>query len=73
MKKDPIKIFNLQIQGAIMVSSVFEIVIGFTGIMGLVLQFIGPLAIVPTISLIGLSLFKEAADLASQQWYIAIM
>ncbi|XP_078326657.1 solute carrier family 23 member 1-like [Crassostrea virginica] len=62
-----------EIQGAIMVSSVFEIVIGFTGIMGLVLQFIGPLAIVPTISLIGLSLFKEAADLASQQWYIAIM
>jgi nucleobase transporter 1/2 len=56
-----------------MVSSVFQIIIGFSGIMGFILQFIGPLAIVPTISLIGLSLFKEAADLASKQWYIALM
>ncbi|XP_048774661.1 solute carrier family 23 member 1-like isoform X2 [Ostrea edulis] len=62
-----------EIQGTIMVSSVFQIIIGFSGIMGLILQFIGPLAIVPTISLIGLSLFKEAADLASKQWYIALM
>ncbi|XP_052721968.1 solute carrier family 23 member 1-like [Crassostrea angulata] len=62
-----------EIQGAIMVSSLFEIVIGFSGVIGLFLHFIGPLVIVPTISLIGLSLFKEAADLASKQWYIAVM
>lgn len=62
-----------EIQGAIMVSSIFEIVIGFSGVIGLFLHFIGPLVIVPTISLIGLSLFKEAADLASKQWYIAVM
>ncbi|XP_062620724.1 solute carrier family 23 member 2-like [Saccostrea cucullata] len=62
-----------EIQGAIMVSSLFQIIIGFSGIMGFVMQFIGPLAIAPTIALIGLSLFKEAADLASKQWYIALM
>lgn len=64
--------FSSQIQGAIMVASVFQVVIGFSGIMGFVLRFIGPLAITPTISLIGLTLFAEAANQASQQWWIAI-
>ncbi|XP_052813312.1 solute carrier family 23 member 1-like [Mya arenaria] len=61
-----------EIQGAIIVSSVFQVVIGFSGLMGFVLRFIGPLAITPTISLIGLSLFKTGADMASTQWWIAI-
>ncbi|XP_033762509.1 solute carrier family 23 member 1-like isoform X2 [Pecten maximus] len=62
-----------EIQGAIMVASVFQVVIGLTGIMGVVLRFIGPLAVTPTVALIGLGLFPEAADLASKQWYIAVM
>ncbi|XP_060067638.1 solute carrier family 23 member 1-like [Ylistrum balloti] len=62
-----------EIQGAIMVASLFQVVIGLTGIMGVVLRFIGPLAVTPTVSLIGLGLFPEAADLASKQWYIAVM
>ena len=56
-----------------MVASLFQIVIGYSGLMGVFLRFIGPLAVTPTISLIGLSLFNEAAILASKQWYIAIM
>ncbi|XP_053373096.1 solute carrier family 23 member 1-like isoform X2 [Mercenaria mercenaria] len=62
-----------EIQGAIMVASLFQVVIGFSGLMGFVLKFIGPLAITPTITLVGLALFKEAADKAAQQWYIALM
>ncbi|KAL4225860.1 hypothetical protein ACF0H5_013849 [Mactra antiquata] len=62
-----------EIQGAIMVASLFQVVIGFSGIMGFVLRFIGPLAIAPTISLIGLSLFGAGSGFASQQWWIAIM
>ncbi|XP_060583751.1 solute carrier family 23 member 1-like isoform X1 [Ruditapes philippinarum] len=62
-----------EIQGAIMVASLFQVLIGFSGLMGLVLKFIGPLAITPTITLIGLALFKEAADKAAEQWYIALM
>ncbi|XP_052810952.1 solute carrier family 23 member 1-like isoform X2 [Mya arenaria] len=62
-----------EIQGAIMVASIFQVVIGFTGLMGLVLRFIGPLAITPTIALIGIALFEAAADKASAQWYIAFM
>ncbi|XP_052247369.1 solute carrier family 23 member 1-like isoform X1 [Dreissena polymorpha] len=62
-----------EIQGAIMVSSLFEVLIGFSGLIGFLLRFIGPLAITPTIALIGFGLFKEAADKASAQWYIAFM
>lgn len=61
-----------EIQGAIMVASIFQVVIGFSGIMGLLLRFIGPLAITPTIALIGISLFSAGSSFASQQWWIAL-
>ena len=66
-------VIYIQIQGAIMVASVFQVVIGFSGVMGFVLRFIGPLSITPTIALIGLSLFGTGSFFASQQWWIAIL
>ena len=62
-----------QIQGAIAVSAIVQIVIGATGLLGLVLRFIGPLTITATITVVGISLFKTAADFCSKQWWIAIM
>uniref|UniRef100_A0A0K8S4G3 Solute carrier family 23 member 2 n=3 Tax=Lygus hesperus TaxID=30085 RepID=A0A0K8S4G3_LYGHE len=40
--------------------------------MGIILKIITPLTIVPTVSLVGLSLFTNAADAASTQWGIAV-
>ena len=54
-----------QIQGAIMVSALVQVVIGFSGLMGLIIKFIGPLTIVPTIALVGLPLFETAYFFAS--------
>ncbi|XP_030846221.1 solute carrier family 23 member 1-like [Strongylocentrotus purpuratus] len=62
-----------EIQGDIMVASLFQVLIGFTGTIGIMLRFIGPLSITPTICLIGLGLFKEAADFAAGHWGIAFM
>ena len=56
-----------QIQGAIMVSALFQIVIGFTGLVGVLLRFIGPLTIAPTIALVGVALFGVAADHAGKR------
>jgi len=56
-----------------MVSSLFQVLIGFTGIIGLLLRFIGPLVIAPTIGLVGLSLFGAAGNFASTQWGISLM
>ena len=49
-----------------MISSLFQIVIGFTGLIGFLLRFIGPLTIAPTITLVGVALFRVAADHAGK-------
>lgn len=62
----------LEVQGAIMVASVFEVLAGVTGLVGLLTRWITPLGITPTIALIGLSLFPEASHHAQTNWPIAL-
>lgn len=62
-----------QIQGAIIVSSMVEVVIGFCGLPGLLLEYIGPLTITPTVSLIGLSVFTTAGDRAGSHWGLSAL
>ncbi|XP_026221547.1 solute carrier family 23 member 2 [Anabas testudineus] len=62
-----------EIQGAILVASLLQIVLGLSGLLGLVLKYIGPLAIAPTINLIGLSLFTEAGKKCGGHWGIAAL
>ena len=45
-----------------MVAALFQIFIGFTGLVGFLLRFIGPLTIAPTVTLVGFALFQAAAD-----------
>ncbi|RUS74744.1 hypothetical protein EGW08_017495, partial [Elysia chlorotica] len=59
------------LQGAICIASLFQIVIGASGLMSIILRYVGPLTITPTITLIGLSLFEVAAAKAATQWWIA--
>lgn len=53
-----------------MVASLFQIFIGFTGLVGFLLRFIGPLTIAPTITLVGLALFQAAADFSGACLYL---
>ncbi|CAI5665704.1 solute carrier family 23 member 2 [Oreochromis niloticus] len=62
-----------EIQGAILVSSLLQLTLGLSGLVGLVLRYIGPLAIAPTINLIGLSLFTEAGKKSGGHWGIAAL
>ncbi|XP_071956017.1 solute carrier family 23 member 2-like [Antedon mediterranea] len=62
-----------EIQGAIAVSSIVQVVIGFSGILGLLMRYIGPLCIAPTIALIGLSLVEPATYLSGQHWGISLL
>uniref|UniRef100_A0A9J7YHR4 Solute carrier family 23 member 4 n=1 Tax=Cyprinus carpio carpio TaxID=630221 RepID=A0A9J7YHR4_CYPCA len=59
------------LQGSIMVGSLFQVLVGFSGLIGLFMRFIGPLTIAPTISLIGLSLFDSAGMNAGHHWGIS--
>ncbi|XP_057234685.1 solute carrier family 23 member 1 isoform X5 [Malurus melanocephalus] len=62
-----------EIQGAIMVSSLVEVVIGLLGLPGALLSYIGPLTVTPTVSLIGLSVFQAAGDRAGSHWGISVL
>ncbi|XP_076606219.1 solute carrier family 23 member 1 [Chaetodon auriga] len=62
-----------EIQGAIIISSVVEVVIGLCGLPGLLLEYIGPLTVTPTVSLIGLSVFTTAGDRAGSHWGLSAL
>ncbi|XP_046989524.1 solute carrier family 23 member 1 isoform X1 [Schistocerca americana] len=61
-----------ELSGAIAVSALVQVFIGYFGIIGVILKYVTPLTIVPTVSLVGLSLFENAADAASQHWGISM-
>ncbi|MGH0127995.1 UNVERIFIED_CONTAM: hypothetical protein FKN15_028575 [Acipenser sinensis] len=62
-----------ELQGSVMVASCFQIFVGFSGLIGLFMRFIGPLTIAPTISLIGLSLFESSGNDAGKHWGISAL
>uniref|UniRef100_A0A3Q2XXK0 Solute carrier family 23 member 4 n=1 Tax=Hippocampus comes TaxID=109280 RepID=A0A3Q2XXK0_HIPCM len=61
------------VQGSIMVGSLLQVFVGFSGLIGIFMRFIGPLTIAPTISLIGLSLFDSAGERAGNHWGISTL
>ena len=71
-----VPLWQLKIQmvsGAIMVASVVEIVLGYTGIMGQVRKIISPIVIGPTIAMIGLALFNIGAPWMAGNWIISLI
>jgi uracil-xanthine permease len=69
-------LWQLQIQeiaGAIMIASVVEIVLGYTGIMSQVKRLISPIVIGPTIAMIGLALFSIGAPWMAKNWIISLI
>ncbi|XP_072508739.1 CCR4-NOT transcription complex subunit 4 isoform X3 [Notamacropus eugenii] len=62
-----------ELQGAIMVASCVQIIVGFSGLIGFLMRFIGPLTIAPTISLVALPLFDSAGSDAGIHWGISAM
>ncbi|XP_067657825.1 solute carrier family 23 member 2-like [Haliotis asinina] len=59
------------IQGNSMLASLTQIVLGATGVLGLLLRFIGPLTIAPSIALVGLSLVPLVTTMCQDQWGIS--
>ena len=62
-----------QVSGAVLIASIFEILVGFTGIVGFLLRFIGPLTVTPTVGILGLAFFPVASEYASRHWGIAAL
>ncbi len=62
-----------QIAAAIMFASVFEIVLGYTGLMGYIKRAISPVVIAPTIAMIGLALYGIGAPWMATNWIISLI
>ncbi|XP_050710919.1 solute carrier family 23 member 1-like isoform X2 [Eriocheir sinensis] len=62
-----------EVQGAITLSAIMQVVVGFTGLIGVLLRWITPLTVVPTVTLVGLSLFDVASLKGSEHWGITLM
>jgi len=66
-----------ELQGAIIVAALGEVIIGYLGVMGALKRFISPVVIAPTIALIGLALFSVPqitnptfAETSQQNWWL---
>jgi xanthine/uracil permease len=60
-----------ELQGAVIVAALFEVVIGYAGIMGYLKRFMSPVVIAPVIALIGLALFNAPQiSTATQNWWL---
>ena len=55
------------------VASLLPMLLGYTGLVGLMLDYIGPLTIGPAITMIGISTFETAGDYSAQNWGIALL
>jgi len=62
-----------ELQGAIILASLVEVVLGVTGLVGVILRYIGPLTIAPVITMVALSLVPEASKYCQHNWLIAFL
>ncbi|XP_053568400.1 solute carrier family 23 member 3 [Bombina bombina] len=62
-----------EVSGALLVTGLLQLLFGATGLWGWILQHSGPMVIAPTLSIIGLSCFKQATFCCSSSWGIALL
>lgn len=47
--------------------------VGFTGLVGVLINFIGPVTIVPALTIIGIYIYKATTKFAKTQWGVALL
>ena len=72
---EPLKldILFFQLQGSLILAGAIHCLIGVTGLVGLLLRFVGPVTIVPAIFLIGIYLMKATTKFAKAHWGISVL
>nr|XP_008108305.1 PREDICTED: solute carrier family 23 member 3 isoform X3 [Anolis carolinensis] len=62
-----------EISGAVLVSALVQIVLGLSGACGWIVNRCGPMVLAPSLSVIGLSAYRPAALLCSENWGVALL
>uniref|UniRef100_A0A8B9D1S5 Solute carrier family 23 member 3 n=1 Tax=Anser brachyrhynchus TaxID=132585 RepID=A0A8B9D1S5_9AVES len=65
--------FPPQVSGAVVVSGLTQLALGMSGVCGWAARRCGPMVLAPSLSIIGLSAYKEAAFLCSASWGVALL
>ncbi len=61
------------IAGAVIVGAIAEMMLGFSGLVGGIRQFLSPVVVGPVIMLIGLALYGAGAPVAASDWPISLL
>ncbi|NXX77514.1 S23A3 protein, partial [Urocolius indicus] len=62
-----------EVSGAVLVSGLVQLALGASGVWGWAAQRCGPMVLAPSLSIIGLSAYKEAAFFCSTNWGVALL
>ncbi|XP_066046224.1 solute carrier family 23 member 3 isoform X3 [Chamaea fasciata] len=62
-----------EVSGAVLISGLIQSVLGVSGVCGWAAQHCGPMVLAPSLSIIGLSAYKEAAFFCSTNWGVALL
>nr|XP_060629302.1 solute carrier family 23 member 3 [Anolis sagrei ordinatus] len=62
-----------EISGAVLVSALVQVVLGLSGACGWIVHRCGPMVLAPSLSIIGLSAYRPAALLCSENWGVALL
>ncbi|XP_042300857.1 solute carrier family 23 member 3 isoform X2 [Sceloporus undulatus] len=62
-----------EISGAVLISALVQVVLGLSGACGWIVHRCGPMVVAPSLSIIGLSAYRPAALLCSENWVIALL
>ncbi|KAL0985613.1 hypothetical protein UPYG_G00159450 [Umbra pygmaea] len=62
-----------ELQGMTLVAGLIQLILGATGLGGVVLRHCGPLVIAPLLCMLGFSMYREAALLCSDNWAVTAL
>ncbi|KAH9520301.1 hypothetical protein Btru_060447, partial [Bulinus truncatus] len=62
-----------QLSGSLMLAGGLHFLIGATGLVGVLIRFIGPITIVPAITLVGLFIYEVNVKLCQANWLVAVI
>ncbi|XP_066477318.1 solute carrier family 23 member 3 [Tiliqua scincoides] len=62
-----------EVSGAVLISALVQVALGMSGACGWIACHCGPMVLAPSLSVIGLSAYKPAALLCSENWGVALL
>ncbi|KAF2975625.1 hypothetical protein EK904_002827 [Melospiza melodia maxima] len=64
---------HVHVSGAVLISGLIQLALGVSGVCGWAARHCGPMVLAPSLSIIGLSAYKEAAFFCSTSWGVALL